>query len=227
MAYETPSPNSGGPVGDGDYIVEEGDCMASIAFEHGFLPDTLWNLPQNAKVNSGRRDQKVLLPGDRVHIPKIRLRYEACQTDERHVFVKKGVTETLRIVLLDEDGNPRPDLKYILTIDQKIVKSDVTPANGLIEAAIAPNARSGKLTVKGEEAEEVYLLEPGGMDPISSATGVQGRLNNLGFYCGAVDGMIGPRTRGAISEFQASQNLTVTGQMDDDTRKALARVHGF
>jgi N-acetylmuramoyl-L-alanine amidase len=81
--------------------------------------------------------------------------------------------------------------------------------------------------VNGEEAEEVYLLELGGMDPISSATGVQGRLNNLGFYCGPVDGIIGPHTRGAISEFQASQNLTVTGQMDDDTRKALVRVHGF
>ena len=227
MAYKTPSPDNGGPVGDGDYIVEEGDCMASIAFEHGFLPDTLWALPQNAELNSGRTDQRVLLPGDRVHIPKIRLRYEAGQTDEKHVFVKKGVTETLRIVLLDEDGNPRPDLKYILTIDKKIVKSDVTPANGLIEAAIAPNARSGKLTVKGEEAEEVYLLQLGGMDPISSATGVQGRLNNLGFYCGAVDGIIGPQTRGAISEFQASQNLTVTGQMDDDTRQALARVHEF
>ena len=201
--------------------------MASIAFEHGFLPDTLWNLPQNAKLKSGRTDQRVLLPGDRVHIPKIRVRYEACQTDEKHIFVKHCVTETLRIVLWDEDGNPRPDLNYVLTIDKKIVKSDVTPANGLIVAAIAPNARSGRLTVNGEEAEEVFLLQLGGMDPISSATGVQGRLNNLGFYCGAVDGIIGPHTRGAISEFQASQNLTVTGEMDDDTRKALARVHGF
>jgi len=73
----------------------------------------------------------------------------------------------------------------------------------------------------------VYLLQLGGMDPTSSATGVQGRLNNLGFYCGAVDGIIGSQTRGAISEFQESQNLTVTGQMDDDTRQALARVHGF
>ena len=215
------------PQGDGDFVVGEGDCMASIAFEHGFLPDTLWNLPQNAKLGSGRTDQRVLLPGDRVHIPKIQLLYEACQTDEKHIFVKKGVTETLRIVLLDEDGNPRPDLKYILTIDKKFVKSDVTTANGLIEAAILPNARSGKLTVKGEEAEEVYLLQLGGMDPTSSATGVQGRLNNLGFYCGAVDGIIGSQTRGAISEFQESQNLTVTGQMDDDTRQALARVHGF
>jgi N-acetylmuramoyl-L-alanine amidase len=215
------------PQGDGDFVVVDGDCMASIAFEHGFLPDTLWKLPQNADLKSGRADQRVLLPGDRVHIPEIRPRYEACQTDKKHVFVKKGVTETLRIVLLDEEGNPRPDLPYILTIDTDIVKSDVTPANGLIEAAIAPNARSGKLTVKGKEAEEVYALQLGGMDPISSATGVQGRLNNLGFYCGTVDGIMGHQTRGAISEFQASQNLTVTGQIDDDTRKALSRTHGF
>lgn len=221
------SPDAATPQGDGNFAVGEGDCMASIAFDHGFLPDTLWDLPENANLKSGRTDQRVLLPGDRVHIPKIRLRYEPCQTDEIHVFVKKGVTEILRIVLLDEDGDPRPDLNYILTIDKKVVKSAVTPSTGLIEAAIAPNARSGKLTVKGEEAEEVYLLQLGGMDPISSATGVQGRLNNLGFYCGAVDGIIGPRTRGAISEFQTSQTLTVTGEMDDDTRKALARVHGF
>jgi hypothetical protein len=214
------------PQGDGEFVVADGDCIASIAAEHGFLPDTLWDLPQNANLKSGRADQRVLLPGDRVHIPKIELRYEAGQTEKRHVFVMH-LTETLKIVLLDVDGKPRPSLKYILNIDNKLAKSGVTPASGLIEASIAPNASSGWLTLKGEEEDEVYALRLGGMDPISSTTGVQGRLNNLGFHCGAVDGMIGRKTRHAITEFQTSQNLTVTGEIDDNTREALERMHGF
>jgi hypothetical protein len=201
--------------------------MASIAFNHGFLPETLWNLPDNAGLKGGRKDQKVLLPGDRVHVPPVRIRSEACATDQRHTFLRKGVPEMLQIVLLDTDGNPRPDLKYVLSIDEKIIKSDATGKKGLIKAPIPPNARSGKLIVSGEEAEEVYELHLGEIDPISSTAGLQARLNNLGFYCGAVDGIVGHRTKGALREFQASQNLPVTGAIDDDTRTALSRVHGF
>jgi Putative peptidoglycan binding domain len=215
------------PVGDGEYVVDQGECMASIAYENGFLLETLWNDPGNAKLKVERKDPNVLLPGDRVHIPEKRIREESCATDNNHQFVQKGVTEALRIVLLDSEGKPRASLPYILKIKGGRTKSGYTNKNGLIEAPILPNAREGELIINSGEAEEHYDLDLGAIDPPSAVTGVQARLNNLGFSCGDVDGELGPVTAGAIRKFQESQNLPVTGKIDDNTRDALVSAHGF
>ena len=215
------------PVGDGEYVVDQGECMASVAYENGFLLETLWNHPGNAQLKSGRKDPNVLLPGDRVHIPEKRIREESCATDNNHQFVVKGATEILRIVLLDSDGKPRGSLPYILKVKGGRTKSGCTNKNGLVEAPIPPNAREGELIINSGGAEEHYELDLGAIDPPSTVTGVQARLNNLGFSCGDVDGALGPLTAGAIRKFQESQNLPVTGKMDDNTCDALFSQHGF
>ncbi|SRR6266851_3311587 len=215
------------PLGDGEYVVEQGECISSIAYENGFLPETLWNDPGNANLKAGRKDPNVLLPGDRVHIPEKRVREESCATDSKHAFELKGGREVLRIVLLDSDGNPRASLPYILKIKGGHTKSGQTNAKGLVEAPIPPNAREGELIINKGGAEEHYELDLGAIDPPSTVRGVQARLNHLGFSCGDVDGELGPRTAGAIRKFQESQNLSVTGEMNDDTRNALVSAHGF
>ena len=50
---------------------------------------------------------------------------------------------------------------------------------------------------------------------------VQQQLTQLGYYHGPVDGSIGPETEGAIRWFQSVDNLPVTGQIDDQTLRAL------
>ena len=50
---------------------------------------------------------------------------------------------------------------------------------------------------------------------------VQGRLHELGFYQGEVDGLWGPATQQAITELQRSRNLTVTGRLDPATVSAM------
>jgi peptidoglycan hydrolase-like protein with peptidoglycan-binding domain len=52
-------------------------------------------------------------------------------------------------------------------------------------------------------------------------TELQQALNEKGFAVGAVDGIIGPRTTGAIRNFQSHEGLTATGQPDQQTLKAL------
>ncbi len=50
---------------------------------------------------------------------------------------------------------------------------------------------------------------------------LQQALNEKGFAVGTVDGIIGPRTTGALRNFQSQEGLTATGQPDQQTLKAL------
>ena len=50
---------------------------------------------------------------------------------------------------------------------------------------------------------------------------VQQELSQLGYYHGPIDGLIGPQTTEAVREFQSFDKLSVTGQIDGPTLKAL------
>jgi peptidoglycan hydrolase-like protein with peptidoglycan-binding domain len=50
---------------------------------------------------------------------------------------------------------------------------------------------------------------------------VQELLKDAGFNPGPIDGILGPRTKGALRRYQASQGLPATGALDEATRQAL------
>ena len=72
----------------------------------------------------------------------------------------------------------------------------------LLETAIAPDLRSG--------------------DP--QVTFAQRALLELGFDVGEVDGLLGPRTRSKIEQFQSIQGLVVDGLPNSETIEALRRA---
>lgn len=51
---------------------------------------------------------------------------------------------------------------------------------------------------------------------------LQSILKDEGYAVGPVDGIIGPKTRGAVEEFQRDEGLAVTGNADETTLRALA-----
>jgi len=124
---------------------------------------------------------------------------------------------------MDEEDKPRANEPYILQIDDKIISGN-TNNEGMVETAIPPNARNAKLTFGKEQ--EVYFLNIGHLDPVEETTGVQARLNNLGFTCGKVDGKLGTKTESALKTFQKKYNLTESGKIDDDTKNKLRDSHG-
>lgn len=83
-----------------DYTVNSGDCMTSIAFEHGFFWETLWNHGQNQALKSLRKDPNILRAGDLVHIPDLILKEESGATEQRHKFKLKGVPAKLKLRLM-------------------------------------------------------------------------------------------------------------------------------
>ena len=56
--------------------------------------------------------------------------------------------------------------------------------------------------------------------------GMQRMLNQQGFNVGNTDGVVGEKTRTAIRQFQQKQGLTVTGEPNVETLKALGPYSG-
>lgn len=214
--------NTPGAVGQGDYQVQPGDCMESIAHEQGFLWQTLWNLSENAELKRSR-DPNVLLPGDRVTIPAIRIRQVECATDLAHKFQLLGVRTRFRLRFLDDRQQPRNGMRYLLTIDGKTKRGTLDNQGGL-DVPISSNASQGTIRLQTEQCTETYPLDFGQLDPDSAVTGLRGRLNNLGFSCGE-DGDWDEDLRTAVVRFQLARDLPPTGQFDDATRQALAQDH--
>jgi N-acetylmuramoyl-L-alanine amidase len=193
--------------------------MLSIAHQHGFFWETLWKLPANRELRLARKTPGQLVVGDRVTIPDREIKEVPAATDARHYFVKRGVPAKLRLVVEYEDM-PVSNSDYVLVVDGSFERG-TTDQQGLLEAFIPPNASGGSLEINGLHFE----LQLGALDPHSEDLGIQLRLANLGFYHGALDGLIGPQSRAAIATFQQRVGLPATGQLDDATRQMLLHRH--
>lgn len=105
------------------------------------------------------------------------------------------------------------------------------PVGALAGAAIGGGV--GAVTGATTSPRDVNLGRPVWSDPETRIPGgnysrgagstrqVQQALNQRGFNAGGADGMMGPRTRGALQSFQRANNLQVTGQADAATMAAL------
>ncbi|PRP98597.1 peptidoglycan-binding protein [Enhygromyxa salina] len=205
------------------HTVVQGDSISSIGFAHGIHPDTVWNDPDNADLRALRGDPNTLFPGDVVTVPDKRVRTYVGATDERHRFQRKGVPARLRVQFFLDD-RPRADEVYTLEINAVEVETGLTDANGAVEVWIPPSARTGRILFHG--GAEAHDLSIGHLDPIDELSGVQGRLRNLGFFHGAVDGELSDALELSLQEFQASHGLDAHGLIDDPTRDALVRAYG-
>jgi len=205
------------------HTVKQGECISSIAAKYGLFPETIWEDPANAELKERREDPNVLAPGDVVVIPDKRIKEERVGTDKRHRFRKKGVPELLRLRLLDEDGEPLANEPYLLSVEGT-VRRGTTDGDGVVTEHISPDARSGRLVLLNTEEE--YRLALGHLDPLDSATGVQDRLNNLGFTCGSVDGVIGPKTQESISYYREVASLAEGDGVDREFLDHIASQHG-
>ena len=123
-----------------NYTVQQGDCMSSIAMENGFFWQTLWNLPENADLKKLRKNPNVLLEGDVVVIPDLRIKQQPCADGAKYTFVRKAVPETLRMVLKDSQQRPRTNLDYIIVIDGD-ARRGKTDVNGQLTESIPPMPR--------------------------------------------------------------------------------------
>jgi hypothetical protein len=197
--------------------VQQGDSIPSIAVENGFFWETIWNHGENAQLKAKRTSPNQLFPGDEVFVPELRRKTESRPVDARHRFKRKGVPAKLRVQLMRLD-EPRKNEPYVLDIDGTMIRG-TTDGNGKIEQYMPPNAKSVSINLQG--GKEVIKLRIGHLDPIDEISGVQQRLNNLGFNAGSEDGELDDQTRSALKTFQQKHGLDPSGEIDDSTRAKL------
>jgi Putative peptidoglycan binding domain len=216
----------------GMYIAKQGDCLSSIAAHFGLKSyHSIYDHPNNADFKKKRPNPNLLFPGDSLYIPDLKLKEHDCPTDRLHEFCVARPLVKLRIKLLDHERKPYKYKKYKIAIDSSPQTwSGHTTAKGLLEALIPANVTAGKLQLwltddPDTQASIEMPLQIGNLDPAEEVTGVQARLNHLGFHCGAVDGILGPKTRSALTRFQKQHELSETGNIDGPTRDKLFQLH--
>jgi hypothetical protein len=204
------------------HTVRRGDCLASIAKQYGFTDwKKIYDAAENAELRRKRPNPNVLYPGDLVVIPEKSEKWVPAATTNRHIFHVKGPSTVLRVAMKDRSMTPLAGKAFVFFVDGSLLESGASQADGLIEVRIPEDARRGVLRFMGND----YTLDLGALDPISRVTGVQQRLNNLGYQAGAEDGAVGPKTRLAVARFQSDQGLDPTGVIDDATRSKLLELH--
>jgi N-acetylmuramoyl-L-alanine amidase len=205
-----------------EHVVQKGECLSLIAWSYGFTKwETVYEAPENEDFRTLRPNPNVIYPGDVLIIPDLDGRDESCPTEKRHRFRVAGSKWMLRIRMLDERGKPLTDRPYRLTIPGRPKIEAKTDSDGLLKTEVPADAKSATLFFMGQKTQ----LTLAGLDPVTRVTGVQQRLNNLGFWCGPVDGIVGPLTRRATHAFQIYAGIEADGIIGDQTRKALLDVH--
>lgn len=205
------------------HTVQQGDCILNIAHDNGFFERTVWEHPANQELRKRRRDPNCLKTGDIVVIPDKRRREESCSTGRLHSFRLLGVPAKMAIQLL-HNGEPRADEPYTVEIDG-VKQSGRTGKDGVVRFNIKPNAKKGSLTIGVGALCAEYDIDLGHLDPHDEHTGIQGRLKNLGYYHGPINGELDDETVTAILVFQHDRGLPCSGELDAATLAALNATH--
>lgn len=215
-----------------EHKVKQGECLSSIAKKYG-LADwrIIYDYPQNAEFKRKRPNPNLICPGDKIFIPDKKLKEEGGGTENRHKFRVQVSKTFLRLIIQAEDGKPLSGKQYELHVEKLEIPYEGTiGGDGLIEQEIPADAEEGKLTVwmgENTDDEDSYtcMLKIGHLDPIDEISGVQARLNNLGFHCGPVDGILGLKVKEGLKSFQAKIGLEPTGEINDETKNKLRERH--
>lgn len=209
-------------------VIKQGDHLSKIAKDYGFSNYlTIWNRPENAQLKQKRPNPHVLHPGDELFVPERQIRQEPRGTDEKHAFIVRRVPLTLRIVL--EDVYEKPIANAACCFNGDTEADLTTDSHGKLEQTISPTVRDVLLTIRDPQTaiHDVQLtIKVGDLDPAEEISGQQARLNNLGYYTGAVGKPDERLLKIGIEEFQCENGLTVDGICGPNTQKKLKEVHG-
>ena len=217
--------------------VRPGECLTSLAARYR-LSDyrALHDHPQNAELKKLRKNPNILLPGDQVFVPdEPEPKMVEIATGKLHQFKVKQKQAKLRVYLQNEDLEPYAQKRFEIRLGAVTLPGETTK-EGLVEVDVPADQDRCTLAAWLFEPEDPddpdeppdveYELWIGHLDPVTSITGLQARLDNLGFRC-PVSGALGEETLAAIERFRARHAVKPEGDapIDEPLLSKLAQMH--
>lgn len=210
------------PVGSGEYEVRQGKCISSIAKRTGHFWKTIWDDPANNKLRETRGNPSILLPGDRVHIPEIRTKEETGAAENRHRFRRRGEPATFKMTFR-RLGVPRANEPYQAIVDGRHY-SGTLDDQGKLRIHVPSDAERATIIVGEDNMSNEYIVLLHHLNPVDHETGIQQRLNNLGYPCEAT-GEIDEQTQAAMKQYQKKHQVAPSGRCDASIRNRLKQEH--
>lgn len=220
--------------------VSQGEWMTKIAARYGIVnwKQVIWQHPENAKL-ALCRDPNILFPGDRVFIPAPKQKELECGTDQSHSFVLETEHDEFRLTVKDADDKPIRDESYVLQIGNQVFKGTTDGDGGINASNVLPFGSSHDGSIEFPRLCIVIPITVGSLNPHQEGSepsyddgvsGIKMRLYNLGFNPGDMDSDDDEEFRQAVEMFQIIEMGrspdAVNGQLDDDTRKTILKLHG-
>lgn len=212
------------------HIVKPGEHLGSIARKFGYENfSVLWEHPGNAAIKKLRKDPMQLAPGDEVFIPdRVELTFNR-DTAATHDFKVQVDTLKLKLRFVDLEGEPLKNAPALVKVRAPVTSGAstqdeqklTTDGDGHLEVDVAADVTEGSVEIDGV----VYALAIGGLDPVDTDTGAAQRLSNLGYLALDDDDLDPEQLRLSIEDFQADNDLELTGKRADIETK-LAEVYG-
>lgn len=212
------------------HIIKTGDCFSSIAKLYGFHDaDVIYQDPANAELRKNRPNLHVLKPKDTVYIPEKKAKTIVLPSETCSVFTIKGLLSELKLAIEDFDGNPLPNTDYLLDV-AGIKYEGTTDGTGMMTQKIDAIAKKATLTLfldTDKKNSIFWSLELGSLTPHAETTGIQARLNNLGYYCANENGDIDSTTISAINAFKIDNGLANDAVIDNALTSKLLSIYGI
>ena len=212
------------------YIVRQGDHLARLAFIHGFEADEVWNHERNGELREMGRTPELLAPGDVLYLPvkpKEGLSFSANTSNRYQARVPQ-----IKVSMVFKDADrilaDEPYEIHGLGTDGSSGQPETrkTDAAGKIDLELPVTTREVTIVFPGPNV--AYEVRVGDMDPLAELSGIQKRLENLGYLPRERESAAeGAYVQSAIAAFQKRHGLSPTGTLDEATTKLLKDEHGL
>jgi hypothetical protein len=203
------------------YVVRQGDHVRKLAFRAGAGAEEVWAHEKNKPLKDRRPSMDMLCPGDVVYLPQSPREGVAITAKTKNKLKARVPTMPFKMQIESKGRSVANQPYEIHGAGGSRPINGTTGGEGEIEAELPIWAR--EVEVRLTELGMRFTVLVGDLDPIEEQSGVAQRLQNLGYLS---DGPASEeRLAGAVRAFQHAAGLGVTGDVDDDTRKALRDAH--